>query len=265
MGTGGKIGIYIVSKGRWESRLTSKYLDSQGVDYLIAVEPQEYDLYAKEVGDHKLLKLPFSNLGIGSTPARNYCWEHSMLQGQDRHLILDDNISGFSDYNAGKRTKVEHVSKAIACADKLMDGIENLAILGFGYTTFAIPRPARGAFILNAHCYSALLIRNSTPYRWRLKYNEDIDLCLQVLNGREKMCTLLLEKYTINKISTSTKMKGGNQTELYKGNAEELKYLKAKSIQLMWPDDVSVASRYGRPHHYIDWKKFKNKPIIKTN
>lgn len=38
--------VYIVSKGRWESRLTAKALDALGVPYRIVVEPQERDRYA---------------------------------------------------------------------------------------------------------------------------------------------------------------------------------------------------------------------------
>ena len=34
--------IYIVSKGRWESRLTSKSLDRMGIPYWLVVEEQEY-------------------------------------------------------------------------------------------------------------------------------------------------------------------------------------------------------------------------------
>ena len=39
--------IYIVSKGRWESRLTSKALEFMKVDYKIIVEEFEFDNYSK--------------------------------------------------------------------------------------------------------------------------------------------------------------------------------------------------------------------------
>ena len=54
------------------------------------------------------------------------------------------------------------------------------------------------------------------PFRWRLKYNEDVDLCLQVLHngGSTESCVY----YMADKVSTAAKMKGGNQDELYKGN-----------------------------------------------
>ena len=53
-----KFPIYIVSKGRWKTRLTSKALDSMGLDYKIIIESQEFEKYAKEVGASKILVLP---------------------------------------------------------------------------------------------------------------------------------------------------------------------------------------------------------------
>lgn len=84
--------IYIPSKGRWESRLTSKMLEAMGQPYRIVVEPQEYDNYAAVIDPKKILVLPFSNLGQGSIPARNWIWEHSIAEGHKKHWILDCNI-----------------------------------------------------------------------------------------------------------------------------------------------------------------------------
>ena len=63
--------VYIVSKGRWDSRLTSKALEEMKMPYSIVVEPQEYENYASVIDPAKILVLPFSNLGQGSIPARN--------------------------------------------------------------------------------------------------------------------------------------------------------------------------------------------------
>ena len=72
-----KYPVYIISKGRYEVTLTADNLERSGIDYLIAVEPQEYDLYCSKFAAKRVLKLPFANLGLGSYPARNYCWEHA--------------------------------------------------------------------------------------------------------------------------------------------------------------------------------------------
>lgn len=106
-----------------------------------------------------------------------------------------------------------------------------------------------------------MLIENSIPFRWRLKYNEDVDLCLQVLN--EKYCTILLNSFLIQKVSTVVKMKGGNQTELYQNNDEGKKMLKSKSLEKIWPQYVKVVKRFGRPHHQVSWGKFFKQPLKK--
>ena len=90
-----KYPVYIVSKGRAKTGGTRKSLDRMGVPYKIAVEPQDHDDYAAEVGESKLLVLPFSNHGDGPGRARNWCWEHSISQGDKRHWVLDDNIDDF--------------------------------------------------------------------------------------------------------------------------------------------------------------------------
>lgn len=50
---------------------------------------------------------------------------------------------------------------------------------------------------------------------------------------------------------------GGNQTELYKGNAPIKNLLKAKTLEAVWPQYVKTVIRFNRHHHYVDWKVFK--------
>ncbi len=70
--------IYVISKGRWESRLTVKALESRRIPFRIVVEPCEFSSYAAVIDPDKILQLPFDNLGLGSIPARNWVWEHSI-------------------------------------------------------------------------------------------------------------------------------------------------------------------------------------------
>jgi hypothetical protein len=226
-----KYPIYIISKGRFHNPITAKEFESIGVDYLIAVEPQEADAYKKKLGEHRVLVLPFSNLGLGSYPARNYCWEHSKENGYKYHWLFDDNIHGFDKWINGRKTRIRNDIKPFLYVEKYTDKY-HIDINGFEYDTFVATVPKK-PFKNNCHVYSALLIKNDLPYRWRLKYNEDVDLCLQVLHngGTTSSCVY----YMINKVSTSQKMKGGNQTELYKGNSREKKILKAKMLEAVWP------------------------------
>jgi hypothetical protein len=62
-----------------------------------------------------------------------------------------------------------------------------------------------------------------------------------------------------DKVSTAQKMKGGNQTELYKGNDPKKNLLKAKMLEAVWPQYTKTVIRFGRHHHLINWKVFKKK------
>lgn len=249
--------IYIISKGRWERPLTAKIFLEAKIPFLIAVEPQEYDLYCKSIGTQFVAKLPFSNLGLGSYPARNWCWEHSIENGHKKHFLFDDNIVCFSRLNAGSRKKTDPFL-ALKTMEDFTDRFSNVAISGFNYRYF-VTRETKKPFTINTHVYSGMLIRNDIKYRWRLKYNEDVDLCLQALD--DGWCTILMNAFLIDKVSTTVKMKGGNQTELYGNNNEMKKALKSRSLEQVWPQFVKVVYRFGRPHHQVSWTKHFRQPL----
>lgn len=256
-----KYPVYIISKGRASNPLTANCFKESGINYLIAVEPQEANDYIKVVGENNVLILPFSNLGLGSYPARNYCWLHAQERGYRYHWLFDDNIRGIAKWVNGKKTNVKNITKALLYVENYAEKNDN-AISGFEYRYFVASVPKK-PFKNNCHIYSALLIKNDIPYRWRLKYNEDIDLCLQVLHngGTTSSCIY----YMINKTSTTIKMKGGNQTELYKGNAPEKNLLKAKMLESVWPQYVKTVIRFGRHHHLINWRVFNKNTTDKIN
>ena len=91
--------VYIISKGRWKNRLTSRALERRKIPYHIVVEPQEFSEYSAVIDKERILVLPFSNLGQGSIPARNWVWEDSIAKGYKKHWILDDNIDAFYRLN----------------------------------------------------------------------------------------------------------------------------------------------------------------------
>src|SRR3990167_3681515 len=248
-----KYPIYIISKGRWKNPLTAKFLLKENIPFSIVIEPQEYDQYLTTIPKQFIKILPFSNLGLGSFPARNWCWDDSIQNGFEKHFLFDDNIRGFTLFKKGERSTCSISMPAFICLQNLTHQYKNIGISGFQYNYF-ITKATNKPFFINTHVYSGMLINNQMPFRWRLKYNEDIDLCLQALHSK-RYCTLLLNKYTINKTTTNAKMPGGNQTELYQNNNPAKKILKAMSIQRVWPQYVRVGFRYGRPHHLISWKK----------
>jgi hypothetical protein len=191
-----KYPVYIISKGRWETRHTSKTLEELAVPYKIVIEPQEYDQYAKATDPRKILVLPFSNLGQGSIPARNWVWEHSVSVGAVRHWILDDNILYFCRLNNNLKVRVSD-GTVFRAAESFVDRFLNVAISGFNYFMFAPRKTIQPSYYLNTRIYSCILIQNDIPFRWRGRYNEDTDLSLRALKAG--WCTVLFNAFSCEK------------------------------------------------------------------
>lgn len=255
--------IYIISKGRWESRLTSKALEAMNVPYNIVVEQSELDKYAAVINPSKILVLPqsyldeyytFDELGDskskGPGAARNFCWQHSIDSGHKYHWVMDDNIAAFGRIN---RNLYVHVSSGtiFKCAEDFVSRYENVAIAGFNYDFFAKTKEQLPPYVLNTRIYSCLLIRNDIPYRWRGRYNEDTDLCLRAL--KDGWCTIQFNAFIQEKATTQT-LQGGNTDAFY---AQEGTLNKSKMLEEMHPDVAKVVWKFNRWHHSVDYKPFK--------
>lgn len=251
--------IYIISKGRWESRLTSKALEIMNVPYHIVIEPQEYDNYSAVIDPAKILVLPFSNLGQGSIPARNWVWEHSISVGAERHWILDDNIRWFARIHQNKKIRIDS-GLCFNITEDFVNRYENIAIAGLQYEMFVPALAGVKPFILNTRIYSCILIKNDIPYRWRGRYNEDTDLSLRVL--KDGWCTCLIQAFVCKK-TTTMHMKGGNTESLYKLDNADGRLLMAQSLQQQHPDVVKITRRWGRWQHQVDYRPFKANRLIK--
>lgn len=249
--------IYIISKGRWDSRLTSKALEKMGIPYHVVVEPQEYDNYASVIDPAKILVLPFSNLGQGSIPARNWVWEHSISQGAKRHWILDDNINGFGLQKGGRRIN-SNCGDFFSLCESFVDRYSNVAMAGIRYRFNH--NYVKSPYYLNTRIYSCILLDNSIDYRWRGKYNEDTDLSLRLL--KDGYCTMLFIWCYCNKAGTLS-MKGGNTDTVYAETDDRLEF--AESLQKQHPDVVEVVKRYGRWHHQVDYSSFRGNALIKKD
>lgn len=250
-----KYPVYIISKGRWDCCLTVRALEKMNMPYRIVVEPQERDKYVLVVGSKKILTLPFSNLGQGSIPARNWVWDHAILNKSERHWILDDNIASFNRLN--RNLMIQTTSGTIfKAAEDFVDRYENVALAGFQYDFFAKAKTIMPAFILNTRIYSCILIKNDIPIRWRGIYNEDTDLSIRAL--KDGWCTILFNAFLIEKATTMT-MKGGNTAELYKDNGR-LKM--AESLQKQHPDIVTITWKFKRWQHQVNYGRFKSNKLI---
>lgn len=251
--------LYIVSKGRADSRLTARSLERMQVPYYIAIEPQDYESYAAVIDPAKILVLPFSNHGDGPGRARNWCWDHAISLGAKRHWVLDDNISDFYRLHQNFRIRVE--SGAIfRAAENFVDRFENVPISGFQYRFFIAPNGKYPAFVTNTRIYSVLLIDNSCEFRWRGRYNEDTDICLRVLKAGQ--CTIQFNSFLQGKAATQT-LGGGNTAEFYAAEGTDPK---SEMLYQMHPDVTTKVIRFGRHHHYVDYNQFKkNKLIMKPD
>jgi hypothetical protein len=148
----------------------------------------------------------------GLVYARNWIKKHATAESCARHWQLDDNLYGF-------------------------------------YRTTHNKMPP---FYLNHHVYSCTLILNSLPNRWRGIYNEDVDMCLQVL--ADGWCTILMNAFLAKKKWTM-QMRGGNTDRLYQGDGR-LKM--ARALERLWPGVVETHRRFKRPQHVVfdSWKRF---------
>lgn len=247
--------IYIISKGRWESRLISIALEEINVSYHIVIEPQEYENYASVIDANKILVLPFSNLGQGSIPARNWVWEHSINDGYDRHWILDDNIDGFVRFNNNRKIPAKTDAIFSAC-ENFVDRYENVVMAGMNYRFFGMQQRKQNhkPFKLNTRVYSCILLSNHIPHRWRGRYNEDTDLSLRIL--KDGYCTILFNAFLCNKKATMT-MKGGNTESLYKLDNNDGRLLMAQSLQKQHPDVTKIVWKWNRWQHKVDYTPFK--------
>jgi hypothetical protein len=245
-----KYPVYIPSKGRWEKPLTANNLVRDGVPFWLVVEPQEAHHYIEKFGEERVLVLPFSNLGKGSIPARNWIREHSESLGAKRHWQLDDNLIEFRHLVGDQRIPCRSGLSLATCED-LTEQYSNVAISGLNYQFFVLP--GWPPFFVNCHVYSCTLFLNETPFKWRGRYNEDTDLCLQALTTGE-WCTILFNSFMCNKMRTMT-MKGGNMDQLYQGDGR-LKM--ARDLERAWPGIVTVKRKFKRSQHHVkdNWRCF---------
>ena len=265
-----KYPLFIVSKGRADTRYTARYLDYMNVPYRLVVEPDEYNLYVKAVGDkNKVLQMDMSykekydtcdelglNKSTGPGPARNFVWDYSIDEGYDYHWVMDDNIRSVRRYNKNEKVKVSS-GTIFAAMEDFIARYENIAMGGPNYYMFQPSRQKTPPFILNTRIYSCNFIKNSTPFRWRGRYNEDTILSLDMLSAR--LCTIQFNAFLQEKITTQ-QVRGGNSAEFYD---KEGTLAKSKMQVKVYPDVSRIVKRFGRIHHHVDYSKFKVNKLIK--
>lgn len=260
--TDSKYPVCIPSKGRADCQKTGKALDRLGVSYRFFVEETEYEEYVRFLGEHRVVKLPFHDLGKGSIPARNFIWEWRREREYKRHWTVDDNITSFVRCNANRRLCVRGGGFFRAMED-FVDRYENIAMAGPHHKGFVPDRSDRiTPFLLNSRVYSCSLLDTTLPDRWRGRYNEDTDLSLRLL--KQGYCTLLfrallMDKGTTVGVRNSTPLKGGNTDNVY--NSGDHRRAFAESLREQHPDVVSVVWKFNRWHHEVNYAPFKDNAL----
>jgi len=262
--------IYIVSKGRADSRLTSKALESTNVPYRIVIEEQEFDDYASVIDKDKILILDpeyqekydtFDTFGNtkskGPGAARNFVWDHSTAEGHAWHWVMDDNIRGFFRFNRNLKVPVSD-GTILKCMEDFVLRYKNISMAGPNYFMFAARKSKAYPFTLNTRIYSCNLIRNDTGFRWRGRYNEDTDLSLRML--KRKWVTVLFNAFLQYKMPTQ-QVSGGNTKEFYD---KEGTLAKSRMQVAMHPDVSKLVWKFNRWHHSVNYKLFgENRLLLK--
>lgn len=249
-----KYPIFIPSKGRWEYRWTMKAFDEIGVKYSAVIEPQQFDEYARYIPQDQIIILPHSDKGLVVT--RNWIWDYAKRQGYKKFWTFDDNIMKFWRWHLNSKVRVE-VPNFLAAIEEWADRYTNIPIVGMNYFMFVKARNPDVPIRFNTRVYSNMLIETDIPYRNRGFYNDDTDLCLQILS--DGFCTALFNAFLVEKRITMSQ--SGGMTPHYEGDG---RYKMALELQQRWPALVKITRKWGRWQHSVDYRPFKNnRPIRK--
>lgn len=261
--------VYILSKNRYdyERALTARFLARDGVPFTIAVETAQVDDYRRlmdrlGVPDEWVADIGFDNLGQGCSSVRNWITDHARDNGFKRQWQLDDNSRGVYRLYQKMRIPCEAGLGFRVCED-FTDRYENVGLSGLNYYMFGVNAPK--PFYHNVHVYSCTLVNTDITCRWRGPYNEDTDMCLQVL--ADGWCTILLNTFLIHKVAAfsgkgvSKRTVEGGMSSLYR---QDGRLEMARSLERRWPHVVSVKRRFQRPQHVVhsEWRKFDT-PLIR--
>jgi hypothetical protein len=273
-----KYPVYIISKGRWKSRMTVKTLEEIGCPYKIVVEKQEYEKYADVIDKSKILILPQKFIDVetrkfkirSSIPARNFVWWHAVQSGAKKHWILDDNMRHFYRWNFSYKWVIDS-GVLLKLIEDYVDRFDNILQAGMNYAMFVPSRSDPYPITFNTRIYSCILNDHRIDklvdtIRWKnMNYNEDTDLSLRILKKGYSTC--LFNAFLCGK-AANLSVKGGNsQTQYTIGNnlnKPNTANIKAKSQALAdeHPDVATVVKRFKRGwHHQVNYKPFKDNKL----
>jgi hypothetical protein len=249
--------VFIPTKGRWEHRYTIKMFERLGIPYKAVIEKQEYEQYAAVIPKENIIVLPHQNKGL--TVTRNWIWKYAKEQGYEYFWTFDDNIKDIYRLNRNMKYRCDS-GIPLYIIEEFAMRYTNLYITGMQYEMF-VPRKTKvPPYIANTRVYSNMLIKTNIPFRNKLFYNDDTDLCLQVL--KSGFCTVLFQAFLIDK--QATMIQKGGMTDFYEKTNNRREF--AEELQRAHPDVVTITKKFNRWHHQVDYSPFKaNKLILKED
>lgn len=265
--------IYIPTKGRSDYPITIRALSKYRVPFNLVVEAPEVEAYQRAVNAHggygTVLVLDPAyqrdydacmdlqpDESRGSGPARNFAWEHALAAGHSHYWCMDDNIQSFWYYNNNRKI---HAGDAlpIRSMEDFTLRYTNVAMSGPTYYMFVARKQKFPPFVPNTRVYSCNLIRTDLPFRWRGRYNEDTILSLDLLKAG--YATILYNAWLQWKMPTGD-IPGGNQTEIYADGTLR----KSQMLVREHPDVARLTWKFGRWHHHVDYRPFRNQRLIEA-
>lgn len=248
--------IFIPTKGRAATPYTIRALEAIGVPFHAVVQPHEHDAYASVLRDpSSIIVLPESIDGL--VPTRNWIWDYAQDVLKTPYFwTLDDNIKKFYRFQDNmKYTMTSGIFLKII--EDFSSRYTNMIISGMNYAMFCPRKFKSPPYILNTRVYSNMLIKTDAPYRNRGIYNDDTDLCLQIL--KDGHCVIQFNCFLADKLATMT-VKGGN-TDIYQDDG---RLLMAQELQRRHPDVVKITRKWNRWQHSVDYRPFRaNRPILR--
>ena len=182
-----KYPIFVVSKGRCEP---STRLTQMCVYHYLVVEPQEFEIYAKNFNNSFVKIIPmdleykkfydvFSTTGniksTGPGAVRNFCIDLARSWGFKYCHIWDDNIEGTDYWFRGHRL-LNRSEEMFASLEEFVERYSNVTLAGYNYSGFCKNGDRVPPFTINRRIYSMIFIETSGKWYFRGRYNEDTDV-----------------------------------------------------------------------------------------
>lgn len=247
--------IFVPTKSRFKLYHTIKALQALNVPFKAVIEKQEYEQYSEIIDKSNIIVLPHQNKGL--TVTRNWIWDYVQNELKAPYFwTFDDNIRDFYRLHENMEYRFDSGSFLYAI-EQFAQRYKNLYITGMQYEYFTPRKKKQPSIIFNTRIYSNMLIKTDIPYRNKLFYNDDTDLCLRIL--KDGFCTALFVAFLADKIETGV-VKGGMK-DYYDKTDKRLQF--ARELQFAHPDVVSIVWKFNRWHHHVDYRPFKNNKLIR--